>query len=82
MPGEGVSICNEDRRLIVETLSEMKELKGEMREFKKHVIERVEQLEKREAERRKEWISIISILISAVALGVSIYCNLVKPGGK
>ena len=40
-------MTNEDRRLIVETLAEMKELKGEMREFKEHVIGRVEKLEKR-----------------------------------
>jgi hypothetical protein len=40
-------MTNEDRRLIVETLGEMRELKGEMRGFKKHAIERVQDLEKR-----------------------------------
>ena len=39
---------NEDRRLMVETLAEMRELKGEMKEFKEHVIGRVEKLEKKE----------------------------------
>jgi hypothetical protein len=41
-------MTNDDRRLIVETLAEMKELKGEMREFKEHVIGRVSTLEKKE----------------------------------
>jgi uncharacterized protein YaaR (DUF327 family) len=40
-------MTTDDRRLIVETLAEMKELKGEMKEFKEHVIECVQQLEKR-----------------------------------
>jgi hypothetical protein len=32
---------------IVETLAEMRELKGEMKEFKEHAIGRLERLEKR-----------------------------------
>ena len=52
-PG-GNPMSNQDRQLIVETLAEMKELKGEMREFKEHVIGRVEKLEKKEGERSKE----------------------------
>ena len=44
---------NDDRRLIVETLAEMKELKGEMKEFKEHVIGRVNRLEKKETEQTK-----------------------------
>ncbi len=71
----GGSMNSEDRRLIVETLAEMKELKGEMKEFKMHVIQRVEKLEKKESERRKERISVISILISSAALAVSIIIN-------
>jgi len=68
-------MTNEDRQLIVETLGEMRELKGQMREFKEHVIGRVEKLEKKEGERSKELISVISILISAAALVVSIIVN-------
>ncbi len=34
---EGGNMTNEDRKLIVETLGEMRELKGQMREFKEHV---------------------------------------------
>jgi len=73
-------MTNEDRRLIVETLSEMKELKGEMKEFKEHVIGRVEKLEKKEGERSKERISVLSIFISAAALAVSIIVNFFKNG--
>ena len=72
----------EERRLLVETIAEIKELKGEMREFKEHVIGRVQQLEKKEGERSKERISIFSILISCAALVVSIIVNIFKHGGK
>ena len=72
---QGENMTNEDRQLIVETLGEMRELKGEMREFRAHVIGRVEKLEKKEGERSKERISVISILISAAALAVSIIVN-------
>jgi hypothetical protein len=80
MANEIVSMSNDDRKLIIETLSEMKELKGEMREFKKHVIGRVEKLEKKESERSKERLSVISILISATALAVSFIVNFFKGG--
>jgi hypothetical protein len=80
MGNEGMGMNNEDRRLIVETLAEMRELKGEMKEFKKHVIGRVEQLEKKEGERSKERISVISILISATALVVSVIVNFFRGG--
>jgi len=75
-------MTNEDRRLIVEALAEMRELKGEMREFKDHVIGRVERLEQKEGERSKERISITSILISAAALTVAIIANFFKYGSK
>jgi hypothetical protein len=75
-------MTNEDRRLIVETLGEMRELKGEMKEFKEHVIERVRRLEKKEAERGKERLAVISVLISSAALAVSVIVNFFKNGGK
>jgi len=80
--GEVMKMTHEDRRLFVETIAEMKELKGELREFKNHVIGRVEKLEKKEAEQSKERISIISILISAAALTVAIIVNFFRNGGK
>jgi hypothetical protein len=71
----GGNMTNEDRQMIVETLGEMRELKGQMKEFKEHVIGRVEKLEKKDGERSKERISVISILISGAALAVSIIIN-------
>ena len=56
----------------------MRQLKGEMKEFREHVIGRVERLEKKEAERSKERSSVISILISGVALAVAIIVNFFK----
>ena len=79
---QGATMTNDDRRLIVETLGEMRELKGEMQEFKKHVIERVQHLEKKEGERGKERLSVISLLISGTALAVSVIINFIKNGGK
>jgi len=79
---EGEKMTTEERLLIVETIAEMKELKGEMKEFKEHVIARVQKLEKRESERSKEAISVISILISGAALAVSIIINFFRNGGN
>ena len=75
-------MTTQDRQLIVETLAEMKELKGEMREFKFHVIGRVEKLEKKDSERSKERISIFSVIIAFAALAVSIIVNFFKQGGR
>ena len=74
----GNSMTNQDRQLIVETLAEMKELKGEMREFKEHVIGRVEKLEKKEGERSKEHTSVISVIIAFAALMVSVIVNVFR----
>jgi hypothetical protein len=71
----GGNMTSEDRRLIVETLGEMRELKGEMKGFKEQVIERVQKLEKKEAERGKERMTVFSLLISGAALAVSIIVN-------
>ena len=71
---------NDDRRLYIESISEMKELVGELKEFKIHVIGRVEKLEKLEAEKGKQRISVVSILISAAALTVAIIANFFRGG--
>jgi len=68
----------DDRRLLVETLAEMRELKGEMKEFKEHVIGRVEKLERKEGERNRERISVIAVFISGAALAVSIIVNFLR----
>jgi hypothetical protein len=75
-------MTNEDRRLIVETLGEMRELKGEMKEFKEQVIGRVSRLEKKETERGKERMAVISVLISSAALAVSVIVNFFRQGGR
>ena len=72
----------DDRRLIVETLGEMRELKGEMKEFKEHVIGRVQKLEKKEIERSKDRLSVLSVLIAFFALAVNFVFNFIKHGGK
>ena len=71
---------DEDKRLFVESIAEMRELKGELREFKIHLVGRVERLEKKEGERSKEHISIVSILIAGAALAVSIIVNFFRHG--
>ena len=78
----GNSMTVQDRQLIVETLGEMRQLKGEMKEFKEHVIGRVQRLEKKESERSKEHISVLSVIIASAALLVSIIVNFFRHGGK
>ena len=78
----GNSMTNQDRALIVETLGEMRQLKGEMKEFKEHVIGRVSRLEKKEGDRCKERISILSVIIATAALVVTVIVNFFTHGGK
>jgi hypothetical protein len=77
---QGATMTNEDRRLIVETLGEMRQLQGEMKEFKEHVIGRVQRLEKKEGERGKERLSVFSVLIAGAALAVTIIINFFRNG--
>ena len=79
---EELEMNNDDRRLIVETLAEMRELKGELREFKEHVMARVQRLEKKEGEQGKERISILSVIIAFAALAVSIIVNFFRHLGN
>jgi hypothetical protein len=79
---QGANMTNDDRRLIVETLAEMKELKGEMKEFKEQVIGRVSRLEKKETDQTRNTVSVLSLLISGTALAVSVIVNFFKNGGK
>jgi restriction endonuclease S subunit len=62
----------EIRELVTENNAEIRELKGELKEFKKHVLGRVEKLENNEGKRRNERYSTISILIATGALLVNI----------
>jgi len=74
----GANMTKEDRQLFVETLGEMRELKGEMKEFKLHVIGRVEKLEKKEGERKRERYSVLALLISGAAVALTIIINFFK----
>ena len=71
---------DEEKRLFIESIQKMGELIGELKEFKIHVLGRIDKLERKEAERSKEHISIISILISAGALAVAIITNFFRRG--
>jgi gamma-glutamylcyclotransferase (GGCT)/AIG2-like uncharacterized protein YtfP len=62
----------EIRELVTENNAEIRELKGELREFKEHVLGRVEKLEAHEGKRRRELSTTISILIATGALLVNI----------
>jgi hypothetical protein len=53
----------------------MRELKGEMREFKEHAINRLEKLEMRESERVREKLALAGVLISGAALAISAAVN-------
>jgi hypothetical protein len=75
-------VNDEDRRILIEGIAEMRELKGEMREFKEHVIGRVDRLEKREGEEARKAVSVLSLLISGAALAVSVIVNFFKNGGE
>jgi hypothetical protein len=80
-PG-GNNMSDDDRRLFVESIAEMRELRGEMREFKEHVMGRVERLEKKDGERNRDVKSTVSLLIASGALVVSIIVNFFRNGGK
>jgi len=73
-------MTNDERLLFVETLAEMRELKGEMREFKEHVFSRVEKLETKESERGKEKMAVISVIIAFLALAVNFVFNFYMRG--
>jgi uncharacterized membrane protein (DUF106 family) len=78
----GNGMTEADRRLLIENTAEMRELKGQLKEFKEHVMGRVEKLEKKEAERNKERLSVVSVFISSAALAVSIIVNFFRHGGR
>ena len=78
----GNAMTIQNRQLIVETLGEMRQLKGEMKEFKEHVIGRVQKLETKEAERGKNNISVISLIIASLSVLVNLVFNLFKHGGR
>jgi L-lactate utilization protein LutB len=77
-----VHSLEETRKAVMENLAEMRELKGEVKEFKEHVLGRVEKLERKEGERNGFIAKVLSLLISTAALAVSIMVNFFRNGGK
>ena len=73
---------DDEKRLFMENIQKMGELIGELKEFKTHVLGRVDKLEKKEVERSKDNISVISILVSAGALAVAIIANFFRHGAE
>lgn len=78
----GGCMTDDDKRLFVESIAEMRELKGELRKFKEHIIGRVSRLEKKEGEQTRNIFSALSLLVSTAALLVSVIINVIKHGGK
>jgi hypothetical protein len=90
---EGENMGEEAQKIILDNIAEMRELviennaaigemRGEFREFKDHVIGRVERLEKKAGARGKHTTTIVSLLISSAALAVSVIVNFFKARGK
>jgi uncharacterized protein YkvS len=72
----------ETNRELRQLTAEFREHRGEFKEFKQHVMGRVEKLEKNEGERSGKIKSTIGIVLSAIAIGITIIINLFKHGGK
>jgi hypothetical protein len=68
----GVFMNDDDRRLFVDSIAEMRGLKSELREFKEHVMGRITRLEKNEGRRGQFTISVLGVLIAAGVLLLSI----------
>ncbi|GHV93056.1 hypothetical protein AGMMS50268_35590 [Spirochaetia bacterium] len=71
-------MTNEDRRLLIENTAEMRELKGELREFKEHVMGRVEKLEKKDGDRSGNFKATLALILSTGMLAVNIIVNFLK----
>jgi hypothetical protein len=69
---------DEDRRLMVEGIAEMRELKGELRAFKEHVIGRIERLEQGEGQRGRDRLTVVGLFVSSGVLAVNILVHFFK----
>jgi hypothetical protein len=61
-------MTDEDRRLFTESIAEMRGLKGELKEFKVHILDRIKRLESNEGKRGQVTLSTISVIVAAAAL--------------
>jgi hypothetical protein len=66
-------MTDDDRRLFTESIACMRELKGELREFKEHVLGRIKRLEHNEGKRNQTALSTVSVIIAACALLVGFF---------
>jgi hypothetical protein len=58
--------------------AEFREHMGEFREFKQHAMGRVEKLEKNEGERGGKVKSTIGVVLSAIAIAITIIVNFMR----
>jgi len=77
-----VDSINEMREQVIENNAAMRELRGEVKEFKEHVVGRVGRLEKKEGEQTRNFLSTLSLLVSTTALLVSVIVNFFRHGGR
>jgi hypothetical protein len=71
-------MSEEDRRLLTETIAEMRELKGELHAFKEHVIDRIRRIEDGTDRRRRDRLTTAGIVISAGLLALNLVFGLMK----
>ena len=69
---------DDDRRLFVDSIAEMRGLKSELREFKEHVTGRIARLERNEGKRFQGTVSILSVVISACVLLLTVLARYAK----
>jgi hypothetical protein len=61
-------MTSEDRILLTDIVAEMRELKGELREFKLHTLDRIKRLEGNERRHWQTVLTVVSVIIAAGAL--------------
>jgi hypothetical protein len=71
----GFFMNDEDRRLFTESIAEMRGLKGELKEFKLHILDRIKRLEINEGKRGQSTLATISVIIAAGALLIGFIAN-------
>ena len=71
-----------DKQLLIGNTAAVRGLNVKLEEFEKHVMVRIERLEKKEGERNTDMRSAFSLLVASAALAVSIIINFFRHGGK
>jgi hypothetical protein len=68
-------MTNEDRRLLIENTAALRGLNAKLEEFEKHIIVRVEKLEKKDGERNGNFKATLALILSAGMLAINIVIN-------